>query len=235
MKLPIDVIHNSCADINICLDDLAISRLETYAQLLVEWNEKINLTAIVDPLDIAIKHFVDCMMFFKYIEIPTASSLIDIGTGAGFPGIVLKIVRPDIKITLLDSLNKRLVFLEEVLSQLNLCGKIVHSRAEDGSKTPLRESFDFATARAVASMPVLCEYCLPYVKIGGSFVAMKGPSAEKELLKSNAVELLGGTTARFFNCCLPDQSSRCFVKIKKISQTPIKYPRNPSKIQKQPL
>ena len=150
-----------CAEFGVELTEDKIKKLNAYGNLLLEWNEKMNLTAIKEPKEVLYKHFYDCILFFKNVEIPQNATLIDIGTGAGFPGLVLKIVRPDIEVTLLDSLNKRLVFLNEVIAALGLKGiKTVHSRAEDGGKNKLyREKFQIATARAVASMPVLY---LPY-------------------------------------------------------------------------
>lgn len=219
------------------LTEETANRLERYAELLVEWNGKMNLTAITDPDEIIIKHFYDCLLFLKHNEIPQNAKVIDVGTGAGFPGLVLKIARPDIKITLLDSLNKRLTFLNEVASDLGLEVETLHSRAEDAGKMPqYREKYDIATARAVARLNVLSEYCLPFVKKGGSFVAMKGPTATEELDGAlSAIKKLGGEKAIQINETLPDQSNRVFVKIKKISQTPPQFPRISAKISKKPL
>ena len=224
-----------CADF-IELDDAACERLEKYAALLCEWNEKMNLTAITDPEGIMIKHFYDCLLFFKHVKVPEGATVIDVGTGAGFPGLVLKIARPDIKLTLLDGLNKRITFLNEVLSQTGLSAETIHGRAEEKAKPPYRESYDFAVARAVARLPVLSEYCLPYVKVGGSFVALKGSQGEVEAAESKkAAAVLGGETPLVATDNLPDGDGRCFITIKKTSQTPTKYPRNSGKISKQPL
>lgn len=227
-----------CADFGVELTDDIKNRLNLYGNLLIEWNGKINLTAITEPEEVLFKHFYDCILFFKNIDLPENSTLVDVGTGAGFPGMVLKIVRPDLKITLLDSLNKRLVFLNEVINRLEL-GNIntVHLRAEDAGKNPnYREKFQFAAARAVASMPVLLEYCLPLVKKGGQFVAMKGPSAEEELKQSkNCLMILGGGKPKVFAETLTGEEKRMFIVTEKISQTPPKYPRKPSDISKQPL
>ena len=170
-----------CAEFGVELTADKQDKLNLYGNLLLEWNEKMNLTAIKEPKEVLYKHFYDCILFFKNVEIPQNATLIDIGTGAGFPGLVLKIVRPDIEVTLLDSLNKRLVFLNEVIAALGLKGiKTVHSRAEDGGKNKLyREKFQIATARAVASMPVLLEYCLPFVEKGGQFVYLKDTDKPK--------------------------------------------------------
>ena len=219
------------------LDDTALSRLKTYGQLLLEWNEKMNLTAIKEPDEILIKHFYDCLLFFKQVKVPQGAKIIDVGTGAGFPGLVLKIARPDIELTLLDSLNKRITFLDEVLSKTGLTAKTVHGRAEECARDgAFREQYDFSCARAVARLNVLSEYCLPYVKVGGSFIALKGPQGAEEAAEAKkAVSLLGGGDAATVSEKLPDGSDRTFVFIKKISQTSPKYPRNSGKISKQPL
>ncbi|MEF9983989.1 MAG: 16S rRNA (guanine(527)-N(7))-methyltransferase RsmG [Oscillospiraceae bacterium] len=215
-----------------------IDDFNKYSQLLVEWNEKINLTAITDPDGIAIKHFYDSIMLLKLFEVVKNCKMIDVGTGAGFPSIPCKILRKDIKITLLDSLNKRINFLKEVSSQLgqndNVC---VHARAEDGGKNKdLREKFDVATARAVANLANLSEYCLPFVKIGGYFVALKGPSCDEEMeLGKSAIAKLGGEITDVITYKLPDDSQRTMVIVKKISQTPTKYPRTAAKIAKEQL
>lgn len=234
MNLPFKKIIENCKDF--CpLDETAVKRLEKYADLLVEWNEKINLTAIVDPEGIAVKHFLDCLMIFKYIDIPKGASVIDIGTGAGFPGVVIKIARPDIKLTLMDSLQKRINFLDTLCSELGLEVTTVHSRAEDITPKQ-REGYDFAVARAVANMRVLTEYCLPYVKVGGSFVAMKGSTATEEVKDSiKAIATLGGKLEAEDLFELPEFGGRGIINVKKISQTPTKYPRNSGKISKQPL
>lgn len=234
----IEEIVPSCAGFGVKLDDHKTKQLNLYGNLLLEWNEKINLTAITEPQAVLYKHFYDCILFLKHNKIPQNATLVDVGTGAGFPGMVLKIVRPDLKVTLLDSLNKRLVFLNDVIAQLGLTGiETVHLRAEEAGRSKLhREKYDIATARAVASLPVLLEYCVPLVKVGGQFVAMKGPSAEEEAKDSqNAQKVLeiGKPTIIFET--LTGNEKRAFVSFKKISQTPPKYPRKPNDISKQPL
>lgn len=234
MNLPTNEI-SMVADEFLTLDKEVFKRLQIYSEMLVEWNEKINLTAIVEPKEIAVKHFLDSMMIFKYADIPPHASVIDVGTGAGFPGVVMKIVRPDIKLTLLDSLAKRITFLDELCKALDLEVTTVHSRAEDVPKG-LRESFDIATARAVANMRVLSEYCMPYVKVGGKFVALKGAATADELKEAgNAIKVLGGELEAINTFELLDAGARGIISIKKISQTMTKYPRNPAKISKQPL
>ncbi len=234
MNLPFELILNNCKEF--CrLDEVAVKRLERYAELLVEWNEKINLTAIVDPEGIAVKHFLDCLYIFKYVDIPNGASVIDIGTGAGFPGVVMKIARSDIKLTLMDSLQKRINFLDTVCAELGLEVTTVHSRAED-IKPQMREGYDFAVARAVANMRVLSEYCIPFVKVNGSFIALKGASAAEEMKEAEkAIKTLGGEIKAFDRFDLLDAGERGIINVKKISQTLTKYPRNAGKISKQPL
>ena len=225
-----------CAENGIELDAAAGERLEKYAEMLIEKNKVMNLTAITEPQEIALKHFYDSLIPLKQLDIPKGARVIDVGTGAGFPGMVLKIARPDIKLTLLDSLNKRLVFLQEVLDELGLEANIVHARAEEAARGELRESFDFAFARAVAQLNVLCEYCLPYVKVGGRFVAMKGRKAAEELADGKkAIQVLGGEMEAFIEDSLPGGDERGTVIIKKISQLSPKYPRAGGKISKSPI
>lgn len=219
------------------LSEEMLEQLDLYARLLVEWNEKINLTAIVDPWDIACKHFLDSLLVLHACEIPQGANIIDVGTGAGFPSVPMKIARPDLKLTLLDSLNKRLHFLQDLSDDLGQNNKLVHTRAEDAGHSPmLRERFDLVTARAVAAMPVLAEYCLPLARVGGCFAALKGPSCGEELaLAQTAIGLLGGAPAEVKEYTLPDSSVRCIAVIQKKSHTPTKFPRNGGQIKKSPL
>lgn len=231
------VFDAALAEFGITLDEAARDRFCRYHDLLIEWNEKMNLTALTAPRDVAVKHFIDSLMLLQYTDIPQGASLIDVGTGAGFPGLAVKIARPDIRLTLLDSLQKRLIFLDTVCEELGLEGvETVHSRAEDGARGALRESFDFAAARAVAPLNVLCEYCLPYVKVGGKFLAMKGKTAAEETEQAqNAVELLGGRVGekQFFTLC--DAGERGIISIEKIAPTPTQYPRKSKVIKNKPL
>lgn len=225
------------------ITDALYARLDTYARLLVEWNEKMNLTAITDPTGIAVKHFADSLSVAPLL--PSAPfSMIDVGTGAGFPGVPLALLREDCTLTLLDSLNKRLTFLDAVCSELGLTVSLVHARAEEGGQNPaLRERFDVATARAVAALPTLCEYCLPFVKVGGRFIALKGPDAAREQdAAQKAVALLGGKVTAATTLMLPnapeqgvEPMERRLVEIAKVAHTPPKYPRPSAKIAKQPL
>lgn len=226
-----------CEEFGILLDNTRLCRLNRYGNLLLEWNEKMNLTAIREPQEVLYKHFYDCLLFFKHIKIPQNARLIDVGTGAGFPGMVLKIARPDIELTLLDGLSKRLTFLNAVLDDLGLTAHTVHLRAEDGGKNPLyREQYDIACARAVAALPILSEYCIPFVKVGGCFVAMKGASAAEEAEAAlGAYKLLGCEKPTIICENLRENEARAFIVAKKISQTPPKYPRMGGKIAKAAL
>ncbi len=209
-------------------------KLDDYADFLVEYNEKVNLTAITDPHEILRKHFIDSVLISKYADIPEKSSLIDVGTGAGFPSVPLKIFRPDIKITLLDSLNKRIDFLKQLCEKLEIEAEFIHERAENVSKMPeYREKYDFSCARAVANMALLSELCIPFVKVGGSFIAMKGPSEDLSL-GDNAIKILGAETDKVTDYDLFEEKRRIVI-VKKISQTPPKYPRNSSQIKKKTL
>ncbi len=223
--------------IDIKFTEEQLNQFYKYMNLLLEWNEKINLTAITDPNEVILKHFIDSLTINKYIK--ENSTLADVGTGAGFPGIPLKILRPDLKITLVDSLNKRINFLNEVINKLNLVNiEIVHSRIEDfGKDKKYRESFDFVTARAVANLAVLSEYLLPIAKVGGQCVCMKGSSVEEELSNGkNAIKVLGGKIKIIDEFVLPDSDmSRNVIIIDKIKNTPNKYPRKAGIPVKEPL
>lgn len=233
----IQILEKWCGENNIAINDKQKSAFEIYAGMLIEWNKKMNLTAITAENEIAVKHFIDSISVLKYINLKPNADLVDIGTGAGFPGIPLKIMRPDIKLTLLDSLNKRLIFLEEVCKAINLKADIIHARAEELSQNPeYREKFDYAVSRAVANLPSLCEYCIPYIKNGGMFISMKGSDGQNELeLAQNAIKLLGGKSDSIYTFNLPDESIRTIITISKISSTSSKYPRRGTKISKNPL
>lgn len=210
-------------------------KLETYAKMLTEWNEKMNLTAITDPEGITIKHFLDSILPLKKLNVPHGTSLIDVGTGAGFPGLPMKIVRPDLKLTLLDSLNKRVDFLKAVCAETETEADVLHLRAEDGGRDKkYREKFEFVTARAVAAMPMLAEYCLPFVTVGGVFAALKGPGEDVREAAS-AIKTLGGEIAEIFEYDLPGRDKRALVVVEKVKETPVKYPRNSGQIKKKPL
>ena len=215
--------------------DLLFSK---YTDLLLSYNEVMNLTAITEEEEIKIKHYLDSLSPLAFSLIPDGAKVADVGSGAGFPGVPLKIAKRDIHLTAIDSLNKRLNFLETVKNELSLDDfDTVHLRAEEaGQNKELRESFDIATARAVATLSVLAEWCLPLVKVGGSFIALKGPSPEEEIDEAReAVSVLGGEIADVFTVNLPGEIKHSIVLIKKISQTPSKYPRKPGKASKQPI
>ncbi|WP_418841729.1 16S rRNA (guanine(527)-N(7))-methyltransferase RsmG [Ruminococcus sp.] len=233
-----NLLQNYIKDYKITLTENQYEQFQKYFELLAEWNEKMNLTAITDESGVALKHFADSLSLLNFVDILQNSTLADVGTGAGFPGVVLKIARPDIKLTLIDSLNKRLVFLNEVCSQLGIDAELIHSRAEDGARDEkLRESFDFAVSRAVARMNVLSEYCLPYVKVGGAFCAMKGAQANEEFKESlNAINTLGGKLEKKYFFELPENGGeRAIAVVRKVKNTPQKYPRQSGKIKAKAL
>lgn len=216
------------------LTETQYEKFNKYADFLVEYNKNVNLTAITEPQEILTKHFIDSILLEKYTDIPHNMSLIDVGTGAGFPSLPLKIIRNDIKVTLLDSLAKRITFLEKLCILLEIDAEFIHGRAEDIAGNPeYREKFDFSCARAVANLSVLSEYCIPFVKNGGYFLSMKGPN-ENISSSDNAIKILGGKIDRIIDYKL-ESDSRKIIVVKKISQTPTKYPRNSGQIKKKSL
>ncbi len=208
-----------------------------YMNLLIEWNEKMNLTAITEPEEIILKHFIDSITILKEIE--DDSKIVDVGTGAGFPGIPLSIMNPTFKITLVDSLNKRLIFLQEVVNQLKLQNiEIVHARAEEfGQNKKYRESFDISTSRAVANLSTLSEYLIPLVKVNGKVISMKASETQEEINEAKkAIEVLGGKIEKIEEFNLPESDiGRTVITIKKDKQTPSKYPRKPGTPSKEPI
>ncbi len=225
------------AKIGIELNDLQVKQFETYYNLLCEWNEKINLTAITEKEDVYLKHFIDSAVCLCHENI--SGKVIDVGTGAGFPGFVLKILKPEIKLTLLDSLNKRIEFLKCVGESLELNDvEYIHSRAEDAGKDKkYREQFDYVVARAVANLSTLSEYCIPFAKVGGSFLSMKGPDASEEIESAkSAIYKLGGEVLEYRIYNLPDSDiNHSVISVKKLRQTPAGYPRKAGKPSKEPL
>lgn len=219
------------------LDEYALDRFDTYAERLVRWNNHINLTAITDPDDIVVKHFADSLYMLKYIKLSKNQSLVDVGCGAGFPGLPVLIANPFIEVNFVDSVGKKLAFIKDVLRSNGLIGVVTHKRAEEmGKDWEFREFYDYATARAVAPLNILCEYCLPLVKVGGLFVALKGSNGKEELDNAqNAIKVLGGEVLKFDEYSLSNGNKRSIVIIKKISQTPTKYPRKAKKIDTKPL
>ena len=214
-------------------------KLDIYARFLVEYNENVNLTAITDGKEILRKHFLDSILMYRYCDIDQGATLIDVGTGAGFPGLALKIAYPNLQVTLLDSLNKRINFLNEVITQLGLTGvETIHGRAEDFAKPDkLRGKFDLCVSRAVANMSTLSEYCLPFVKVGGEFISYKSEKISEELeTATKAISILGGKFDRSTEFNLPDSDIyRNLVVIKKVKESPKKYPRKAGLPSKEPI
>ena len=222
-------------DINLTVEQLW--KFYSYMELLIEWNEKINLTAIIEPEEIILKHFIDSLTIYKYIE--KDNKVVDVGTGAGFPGIPLKIANPELKITLVDSLNKRLIFLQDVINKLQLKNvEIIHARAEEfGQNKKFREKFDIATSRAVANLSTLSEYLIPLVKLNGKCICMKAGDADQEIEEAKkAINVLGGTIKEVENFMLPQSDiGRTVIIINKERNTPTKYPRKAGMPSKDPL
>lgn len=220
--------------LNIEITPEQIKQFEEYSQLLKEWNEKINLTAITDDDGIAVKHFLDSVLPLSAVDFGVSAKIADVGTGAGFPGIPLKILRPDLELTLIDSLNKRINFLNTVTEELGLSDtRCIHARAEELSRNKVyRESFDIVVSRAVANMTVLCEYCLPYVKVGGMFAALKARDADEEITAAKAmIGNLGGKIENTYSVALPETDIvRTIAVIRKIKPTPSAFPRTAKKI-----
>ncbi|MBP0724900.1 16S rRNA (guanine(527)-N(7))-methyltransferase RsmG [Bacillus sp. RG28] len=223
----------------ILLTDQQLNQFDLYYKLLVEWNEKMNLTAITDEEDVYLKHFYDSISAAFYFDFDRDLTVCDVGAGAGFPSLPLKICFPSIKVTIVDSLQKRITFLNHLATKLGLENvAFYHDRAETfAKKVGMRENFDVVTARAVARMSVLSELCMPLVKVGGNFVALKGAAGQEELEKANfAVNSLGGKVAEVNHFLLPEENSdRNIVIINKIRKTPNKYPRKPGLPNKEPL
>lgn len=247
--------RTGASSLGVALSHTQVEQLRRYLALLCEWNRRFNLTAIEDPQEILVKHFLDSLACATVVDFPSRSRLIDVGTGAGFPGLVLKIAFPHLSTTLLDSLQKRVGFLERVVEELNLEDvRAIHARAEEAAAAPagprgkspprrldapagLRESFDVVTARAVARLAVLAEWTLPFARVGGVLVAMKGPQIEDEIREAGrALRLLGGGEARAAVLQLPGTDlGRSLVTVPKVKPTPPAYPRLPGTARKAPL
>lgn len=233
MNERIEFVISQFAGAGIAINEQQAGQFVKLCDFMVEYNENVNLTSITEFSEVVVKHFVDSVLPFTMVDIPRESSFIDVGTGAGFPALPLLIVRPDLRGTLCDSLNKRCVYLEKACSLVGIKAEIIHARSEElGRKN--RECFDFATARAVAAMPVLSEYCIPFVKVGGRFIALKSVNENISEAKS-AISKLGGEIELIRDYTIPNGDARRLAVIKKISQTPTKYPRNSGNIQKKPL
>lgn len=234
-----DVLKQGGKEIHLDIDDRMVEKFFIYKDLLIEWNKKMNLTGITEEKEVMVKHFLDSLTCFMTGVIKQDSKIIDVGTGAGFPGVPLKIYYEDLNITLLDSLNKRIKYLKAVCEGANLKNvEFLHGRAEDyGKKVEYREKYDVAVARAVADLSILSEYCLPFVKVNGYFVAQKGPKAYEEVSKSEkAVKILGGEIIDTFDVKLPfTEIEHTLVVIKKVKPTPKQYPRKAGTPTKKPI
>lgn len=236
---PREILASGAAELGITLDEDQLDRFDAFTGLLLEWNQRLNLTRITDPEEIAVKHYLDSLSLLAAIEVAPNASLIDVGTGAGMPAIPLKIARPDLTVTMLDSVRKKLTFIETAVQELGLNEvKTVHARAEDaGRDKQYRERFDFTVSRAVARLSVLSELCMPFCKVGGWFVAYKGPDAAEEIAEAgNAVGKLGGRIARMEELSLPGgEGGRTLILIRKERRTPAGYPRKAGVPEKLPL
>ena len=234
-----DIINRAAEEISMNFTAVEYDRFMLYMNLLKEWNEKINLTAITDSEEIVKKHFIDSIKCFKAEPFKTCKSIIDVGSGAGFPGLPIAIMRPEVKITLLDSLNKRVNFLNTVISALGLKNvTAIHGRAEEEArKKEHREKYDLVTSRAVANMTSLSEYCIPFAKVSGYFIPLKGPAVDEELsLAANAIKILGGEFKEVIEVEIEDSDlMHNLVVIKKVKSTVATYPRKATSISKKPI
>lgn len=235
----IDSLLRGLDDLNIDLTDKEKNDFKEYKKLLQEWNEKIDITTIIGDEEVDIKHFLDSLTLVETRLFEGDKKIIDIGTGGGFPGLPLKIYNDDLKVTLMDSLNKRITFLNDVITKLGLEDiDAIHGRAEELSRTDdYREVYDIAVSRAVASLNTLVEYCLPFVRVGGYFISMKGPDYEEELGEAmNGIKTLGGKVIDSYKVKIPESDiEHSIIIIEKINNTPKKYPRGGGKPRKKPL
>lgn len=232
-----DLLISDAGKLGISLTDEQTKLFEKLAELLVEQNKTMNLTAITDPDGIAVKHFADSISALSAYDFAENAKVLDVGTGAGFPSIPLLIARPDLEMTMIDSTAKKLKYVASTVETLGLAAEVLHTRAEEaGQNKVYREKFDIVCSRAVAALNVLCEYCLPFVKVGGVFLAMKAAKVQEEIADArNAIKILGGKIVDEKSFTLSDGGERTIVVIKKISQVPPKYPRVSAQIAKKPL
>ena len=230
---------DGCSQMGIELNEKQLSLFSRYLELLLEWNQKFNLTAIKEPKEIIVQHFLDSISTIKLNEMEDQSKALDMGSGAGFPGIPLKIMKPQLRLSLVDSVKKKVGFLNEVIEQLGLEDTVaIHARAEDlANMEEQREAYDIVVSRAVAELRVLAEFCLPFIRKGGYFISHKGPGATEELeLAKKSIKLLGGTWLKTVEADIPfSERTHNLIVIKKIHFTPVKYPRSPGKPKKEPL
>lgn len=235
----VETLIKGTEELGIGLRDKDVERFTTYKELLKEWNTKINITAITDDEEIVTKHFLDSLTPYVTDLFNDSKKVIDVGTGGGFPGLPLKIINENLKVTLLDSLNKRIVFLKEVIDSLGLKDiEAIHGRAEELSRTKeYREVYDICISRAVASLNVLAEYCMPFVKVGGYFISMKGPNVDEELEEAKkAIQILGGKLVDKKIITIPGSDiEHSLLVIEKIRETPTRYPRGGGNPRKKPL
>ncbi|HEY3297356.1 MAG TPA: 16S rRNA (guanine(527)-N(7))-methyltransferase RsmG [Armatimonadota bacterium] len=233
------ILASGAAELGITLSEHQLDQFDGLTALLLEWNAKFNLTRITNPSEIAVKHYLDSLSLLAYAKMPARASLIDVGTGAGLPGLPLKIAVPEMKLALLDSVKKKLLFAEEAAKELQLGDvKTIHARAEDAARDKsLREHFDFAVSRAVARLSVLAELCIPFCKVGGKFVAYKGPESDEEIAETErAFRVLGGKLETVEKFTLPQSDSRrTLILVKKTRPTPGPYPRKAGTPAREPL
>lgn len=234
-----NLLERAFIDLKIRYDQKTLQKFETYMQLVLDWNQKVNLTSITNEREFVIKHFVDSILCAELPALAKAKTIIDIGTGAGFPGIPLALIYPDIKFVLMDSVNKKLIIVKEILTKLGLKNvTLIHGRAEDlGHQKQHREHYDICVSRAVARLQVLSEYCLPFVKKEGYFIAYKGREIKQELADSlKAINILGGEIDEISLFNMNDlEMAHQIIYIKKVADTPEKYPRKAGTPQKEPL
>ncbi|BAF61096.1 MAG: 16S rRNA (guanine(527)-N(7))-methyltransferase RsmG [Pelotomaculum sp.] len=239
MSVLAETIKEGAREMGIVITEKQVRQFEEYYSLIIERNKSLNLTAITGEREVAVKHFLDSLTCLKAVPLEDGTSLMDVGTGAGFPGIPLKICRPSVRVKLVESAEKKAVFLREAIGRLGLeMAEAIWARAEDVGKDPdHREKYGCVVARAVAELAVLAEYCLPAAGVGGCFLAMKGPKAEEEAVRAkDAIKILGGRLEEIINLKLPFTGDRrSLVVIRKIGETPEKYPRRPGVPQKRPL
>ena len=234
-----EILSRGAGELGITLSGAQLSQFDKFTSLLLEWNRKFNLTRITEPEEIAVKHYLDSLSLLAFIEPPTGSAIIDIGTGAGFPAVPLKIARPDMRIAMLDSVRKKLAFLEAAVLALGLADvELIHGRAEDMGRIGVyREHYDFAVSRAVSKLNVLAELCIPFCRVGGRFAAYKGPDVDEEISEAEKSLLaLGGELEAVHRFVLPcSDTRRSLVLVKKIRQTPSRYPRKSGVPERTPL